>query len=291
MVSISWADENAHQDGNGNYYQYEDNLPSPGLHDHDEDVLDWCDYDKEILARGALVFGVELELEPVRHSSQGNLVEALGGRTTDSYILKDDASLESGVELVCIPLTLEQHRTSFGWEEVLSPVQNIAKGRARNCGQHVHINKAALTPFQIGKMLVFLNSRVMRERITTVAQRESNDYCRRSEKKVTDGGAVSGSRYDIVNVGERTVEVRMFQATIRADLVLKNVEFCHALVMFCRDASLNSVEQWDTFASWLVKRRGQYPNLVKFLAEQREDGFGGLIRPRKVEQKEAVGCA
>src|SRR5262249_10819018 len=158
------------------------------LHEYDTNVLDRCRYNREALLRGALAFGVELEMEPVRNSSQRDLADALGGRTTKTYILKDDASLDAGVELVCVPFTLEEHRSVFGWAEVLSPVQDIAKGLPRNCGMHVHINKAALTPLQIGKILVFLNSRVMREHITTVAQRESNDYCIRSEKKVTDGG-------------------------------------------------------------------------------------------------------
>ncbi len=122
---------------------------------------------------------------------------------------------------------------------------------------HVHINKASLTSLQIGKMLVFLNSAAMSQWITAIAQRESNGYCERSQKKVTDGKCASGGRYDIANVAQTTVEIRMFRGSLLTDRVLKNIEFCHALVTYCRDTSIKVIEQWAEFASWLLKRRSQ----------------------------------
>ena len=293
VVSDSWAEENAYQSEGGEFYQYEDSVASNTLHDYGEDVLEWCEYNRESLENGALAFGVELEMESRRNSSQEEIAEALGSRTTERYILKEDESLDYGVELVCIPLTLEEHRTVFDWQGVLEPVQHIAVSGpgTKNCGMHVHINKAALTPLQIGKMLVFLNSPLMRRHITTVAQRESNEYCKRSAKKLTDGRGCSADRHDIVNVGHETVEVRMFRGTLKAKRVLKNIEFCHALVMYCRDTSLNSLECWEVFASWLIERRGQYPNLVRFLAEKEDPCFVGAVRPRPTQPEEILACA
>jgi hypothetical protein len=292
VVSITWAERNAYQGSDDEWYEHEESRPDKTLHDYDENVLEHCHYDKQALVKGALVFGVELEIEPVRGCSQRQLVEALGGRTREQFILKEDGSLDSGVEIVTVPLTLDSHLKSFNWQQVLSPLLDIALSGAGtvNCGMHVHINKAALSPLQIGKMLVFLNSPAMRSRITTIAQRESNTYCERSEKKVTDGVERSESRYDIANVSERTVEIRMFRGNLRPERVFKNLEFCHALVMYCRDASLKAVEQWSEFASWLLKRRSQYPNLIRFLAEKQEGGFAGVVRPRNVKAQELAPC-
>jgi hypothetical protein len=156
---------------------------------------------------------------------------------------------------------------------------------------HVHINKAALSALQIGKIQVFLNCPAMREQITMIAQRESNSYCERKKKRLTDGAVRSRNRHDVVNVGERTVEIRMFRGNLRADRVFKNIEFCHALVMYCRDASLKAIERWSEFASWLLKRRSQYPHLVQFLAEKRESGFAECGRAPKAQRQESITCA
>jgi len=243
--------------------------------------------------QGALLFGVELEMEPRGRTEQSDLIEALGGITQEKFILKEDGSLDDGVELVTIPLSLEDHLSRFGWEHVLDPLRTIAKSGADtdNCGMHVHINKAALSPLQIGKMLVFLNSTVLRDQITIIAQRDSNTFCKRSDKKFTDGRAISEYRHDIVNVGLLTVEIRMFRGNLRADRVFKNLEFCHALVVFCRDASLTEIERWEEFASWLLKRRSQYPHLVSFLAEKGVAAFQKGRRVRTPRAEEAVTCA
>jgi hypothetical protein len=224
-------------------------------------------------------------MEPRGRSSQSEVIGALGGRSNENYILKSDGSLNCGVELVTIPLTLEQHKKDFDWHAVLKPVARIAKSGAgtTSCGIHVHINKRALTALQIGKMLVFANSPACARQLTVIAQRESNGYCNRSKKKITDGAHNSNDRYDILNVGHRgTVEVRMFRGNLRPERVLKNLEFCHALVTYCRDCSLADIERWDLFADWLLKRRGQYPELVKFLDGARMPKFIGAVKVNKI---------
>jgi Putative amidoligase enzyme len=293
VVSETWAENYGFQTEDGDWYQDEENIPRSALHLYENNVLDWCKYDRHLVERGALLFGVELEMEPRNDADQSDLIRALGGITREKYILKEDGSLDDGVELVTIPLTLEDHASRFGWEHVLDPLRSIAKSGVDtdNCGMHVHINKAALSPLQIGKMLVFLNSTVLQDQITIVAQRDSNTFCKRGSKKFTDGRSLSEYRHDIVNVGTATVEIRMFRGNLRADRVFKNLEFCHALILYCRDASLTDIERWDQFAVWLLKRRSQYPHLVDFLAEKRVAGFRQARRIRKAHTGEVVTCA
>jgi hypothetical protein len=293
VVSESYAESHGYQSDSGDWYWDEENISGSDLHEYEADVLRWCKYNRKLVEEGALLFGVELEMEPTGRAEQSDLIEALGGITGTRFILKEDGSLDDGVELVTIPLSLEDHTARFGWEQVLEPLRSIAKSGAgtENCGMHVHINKAALSSLQIGKMLVFLNSTVLRDQITIIAQRESNTFCRRSDKKFTDGRTTSEYRHDIANVGLVTVEIRMFRGNLRADRVFKNLEFCHALVLFCRDASLTQIERWEEFAAWVQKRRSQYPHLVSFLVEKGVTGFSEARRVRKARAEEAVTCA
>jgi len=297
-VSLRYARENySYCESNDEWYADDDNVPADeddgDVYESSEDVLDHCDYDSVALRHGALMFGVELEMEPQSGHSQSDVVNALGGRDCERFILKEDGSLTNGVELVTVPLTLDGHRSTFGWDCTLAGVLRCAKSGAdtTNCGMHVHINKAALSPLVIGKMLVFLNSPKMRDQVATIAQRESNGYCERSAKKIADGKKRSCSRYDIANVGDKTVEIRMFRGNLRHERVIKNVEFCHALVTYCGDASLATLENWQTFATWLMKRRGQYPALVKFLANVRASGFIHAVRARTDKPEEVLACA
>ena len=288
-VSQSYAERNCYQSDDGDWYS-ERPEDDGDLFDYGTDVLEHCAWDQRGARNGALLFGVELEMEPTRRSGQSDVATALGGRLNAKYILKEDGSLDSGVELVTVPLTLDGHRTAFNWDATLRPVQTRAKSGkgTSNCGMHVHINKAALSAFTIGKMLVFLNSPRLEALITTIAQRASNGYCSRSKKTIKDGKWNGDNRYDIANVGPRTVELRLFKGNLRPERVLKNIEFCHAVVLYCRDASMQTLENPEIFSQWLRKRRGEYPELVKFLATSKASYFAGMIRPRKDGQTSTV---
>lgn len=241
-------------------------------------------------SRNALVFGVELEMEPTEQSSAGQreLVKLLGGsrKNGNNYILKSDGSLNNGVELVTMPFTLEQHKEGkvVKWEKLLSAVNRgkaMSGAHTTRCGMHVHINKAALSALTIGKMLVFLNSETLSPLISSIAQRSSSSYCSRdSGKKIVDGARQSSNRYDILNVSgsHPTCEVRMFRGNLRPERVFKNLEFCHALVQYCRQTSLQDLSDWGNFSRWLVKMRGLYSHLVQFLADNQTVGFRALAR-------------
>lgn len=270
-----WAQENNYHDtGRGEWTRWEEEPRRMSPRNYSDNVLDYCGHDRTALAAGALMFGVELEMEPRRDT---NLIEVFGGNRAEHYILKSDGSLnDGGVELVTIPLTLDGHRL-LNWESILAPVVrgHVARSGSgtTHCGMHVHINKSALSALTIGKMLVFLNDPDTRAGVELIAQRRSNGYCARSRKKIGDGKRRSESRYDILNVGRSTVEVRLFRGNLRFQRVLKNLEFCHALVLYCQDASAAKVASWGNFLGWLRPRCGEYPMLAGFLAAKGTVGF------------------
>lgn len=60
--------------------------------------------------------------------------------------------------------------------------------------------------------------------------------------------------------------MRIFRGNLRAERVLKNLEFCHALVMYCRVASMQHLT-WEQFWQWLRStpvNRKQYGHLIDF---------------------------
>jgi hypothetical protein len=231
--------------------------------------------------RNSLCFGVELEMEHKNddyEDGQHELAGALGGRHGDhgidsakgKYILMRDGSLnDSGVELITVPYTLEAHQTIFGWKEILGTVTGIGRsGRGTNaCGMHVHVNRAALSAFTLGKMLVFVNSPGTTALIEKIAQRDPEEWARRYSKRVRDGLVRETDKYEAMHLSSRTVEFRIFRGNLRHDRVLKNIEFCHAVVMYAKDTSMQDLEKPTLFVSWLAKRKGTYPNLAKFLSE------------------------
>jgi Pentapeptide repeats (9 copies) len=259
---------------------------SSDLYSYSTDIFDKLAWPPEN-ARNALVFGVELECEARDEDRHGqkSIIEALGGSIGENYILKCDASLTYGVEIVSLPYTLDQHRQTFGWDRILKPLADIAKSGARttNCGMHCHINRAALSPLTLGKMLVFANCAGMHDMIDLIAQRSQNSYCVRRDKKITDGQSNSARR-ESLNVRDATVEVRIFRGNTRPERVIKNISFCHAMVQYARASSMLTIESVDHFTHWLIGHRGAYPELVSFLIEKQAPGFAGLAKLSAIDE-------
>jgi hypothetical protein len=290
VVSDSYAQRHWEMDDDGNWYA--NGLPNPaGLLDYNTNIFDVRDLPEP---GHRLVFGVELEMEPRRGDARGqaDVADALGADDPD-FILKEDGSLHCGVELVTKPMTLEEHK-DWRWADVLRGVQAIARSGegTTNCGMHVHINKAALSPLVLGKLLVFLNADSTDELIRIIAQRSSNGYCQKDCKELNTGGKLwrrsSSSRYERLNVTRITCEVRIFRGNLRPERVLKNIEFCHAAIAFCRDASMQDVVVPSAFESFLLKHRSVYSNLVRFLNECKVPAFAGIVRETTKYKKPEV---
>ena len=132
---------------------------------------------------------------------------------------------------------------------------------------HVHASRAAISPLTLGKLLVFINSSQNRALVNRVAQRTENGYCQKHPKKVTHGLEEASGRYEALHVAKHTVEFRLFRGNLRYERVLKNIEFCHASIIYCQDASITAVEEPTGFIAWLSKRRKTYPNLVRYLQD------------------------
>ncbi len=306
FVLARYAEQNWYYDSeNDSWYEHEDSMPRhrerATFNYHETNPIEQFGW-PTATPQNSLCFGVELEMERLSNDDEGSdaeddgneedqayLSEALGGRTgklkPNHYILMNDGSLNnSGVELITAPFTLEYHQKQFEWDKVLAPVAKIAmsgKGTTR-CGMHVHVNRKAISALTLGKMLVFVNSPGNDALIERIAQRDSDRWAKRYEKKLTQGIEVESDKYEALHLASRTIEFRIFRGNLRPDRVLKNIEFCHSVVTYCKQAGMKEVTGYSDYIAWLGKNRGMYPNLVTFLGES----YGFKINKHNKANKE-----
>lgn len=235
----------------------------------------------EKLPERPLWLGVELELEP-RDKYSGYLDE-INNDVGDFAVLKHDGSLSSyGVEIVSVPATLEWHR--HNWKRFFDNSAKLMKGwHTENCGMHVHMDKSAISALTLGKMLVFINSDKNEKFIDMVGGRNQNTYCHRNyflaEKPGRYGKDFKESsgtdHYYALSVSGhnkgKTVEMRIFRANCAEAGFIKNLEFCVALVEFCKQASAKEVMEYTSFIRWMKapSRIKQFPRLYAWLVRER----------------------
>jgi hypothetical protein len=264
-----YACDNFYRDDNG-YWHDE---PPSALHDYSTRVTDYFSPSPTSFGK-RLVMGIELECEPKGYNSQTDLVESVDGPTGDNFICTEDGSLDDGMELCTMPFTMEDHKSFryVKWNEILASLQPIARsGQGTTaCGMHIHVNRRALSQLQIGKMLVFANSAKNDSMLRTIFQRASCEYAsRKRDAKIQDGKSHYSGRCERINLQpDATIEVRAFRGNLRLERVLKNIEFVHAMAIFCRDVSMRNVENWHEFSRFVDSRKGIYPNLRSFMIER-----------------------
>jgi hypothetical protein len=290
-VAIWYAEDNYyHHEIDGNWYTYpedEDGDPeesASGLFNYGTNVLSKHSW-PENAPKSALLFGVELEIEGNNNTMHERraIVRALGGSTgaelkDGAYILAQDGSLDNGVEIITVPQTFEAHKaeTVVPWKKISAAIRGIAKsGNTKTCGMHVHINRAALTPLQVGKMLVFLNCDSMTRLVERIAQRSTEQWAKRAPKAFADGlphRVTEFGHYDALGyTGKGTMELRIFRGNTRRDRIMKNLEFTHAMCEFARLESMQDMDKPSKFLAFIGARERTYPNLCKFLDAHCED--------------------
>lgn len=216
-------------------------------------------------ANGVLYFGCELE---VNVASDRNLdhaaQEVLDSMGEDRVYLKEDGSIGRGFEIVTHPHDWESIKAlwSNDWRENIKGVSSHASGR---CGFHVHVNRSALTPMHIQKIVVFANAPENWELVKRVAQRDCESWAKlKSDKKMGKCGR-SHDRYEAINLqNDDTIEFRIFRGNTRKDRILKNLEFVKATIEFTRDRSYRELRGED-FIKFVADNRKQYPNLNAFI--------------------------
>ena len=221
--------------------------------------------------------GVELEIEAKDSERYADGAEYLYNTIGDQAYLKFDGSLDTGIEIVTHPLSLEWHQKNFPWKQILEKVQRMKfrSWNTQNCGLHIHVCKPNAYKDEQHRIrfmkLVYDNESQM----SLLAGRTSSDYASFHDKgkiipKVKWGDQSTG-RYSAINVENgNTDEIRIFRGSLRPERVLSAIELVHASIEYTRNMKIvpkNKPLSWIRFAAYVSEHDETYPNLFLIMNE------------------------
>ena len=224
-----------------------------------------------------LLYGVELEVM-ARNSMPDNFPDTLHEYNGSWFKCKKDGSLDEGnggFEITTAPCTYKFLKDRFSqmfnsdyWTDENG--STYVKGWNTSCaGLHIHINKKALTPLEVGKLLVFINDKKNARFIEDIAGRSMGRWCKSETKKISDGQYRSDDRYEAVNtVPSKTVELRIFKSNVSEHGFMRALEFTDALVHYLKQSSMREQSlSYKSFLSYIRKpeNRSEYSNFWSWL--------------------------
>ena len=232
--------------------------------------------DKDLYSSKSLLYGVELEVM-ARNSMPYDFPETLH-YNNNWFLCKRDGSLDEGnggFEICTAPSTFKFLKDRFSqmfnsnyWTD--DNGSTYVKGWNTTCaGLHIHINKKALTPLEIGKLLVFINDKKNARFIEDIAGRTMGRWCKSETKKISDGQYQSDDRYEAVNtVPRNTVELRIFKSNVSEHGFMRALEFTDGLIQYLKQSSIREQSlSYKSFLSYIRKpeNRSEYPNFWSWL--------------------------
>ena len=217
------------------YHKLEINIP----------IHDYC-YKPDPIFYGdnnRLYYGIELEMDCGGENDENAdyLLDTANLNTKHMYI-KHDGSLNEGFECVSHPMTLEYHKDSMPWKEVLRDAISMGyrSHQANTCGLHIHINRDGLgysyneQECTIAKILYFYEkfwneilrfSRRTEYQANRWAKRYGGGLINPSESLMRAKNSRLG-RYVAVNLENAyTIEMRIFRGTLKYSTFIATLQF------------------------------------------------------------------
>ena len=243
------------------------------IHSYSAKAPDLLTFKAKKVMPSTIYLGIELEYEtPNRDVARVAVGKALRGHA----IMKSDASIRNGFEIVTCPATLDIHLEEFKkffstFPAVLSKAKNTMIFPDDNTGMHVHVSRKPLSMLTIGKMTSFLNKKANKAFIAYIAGRIDNHYARMDEQRtVTFPLMGNGDRYNALNLqNSATVEFRIFSTPKNWSEFASRLEFCQALTDYCQPCQLSGplsqLSEHTSFINWLKDKRKLFPELTSHL--------------------------
>jgi hypothetical protein len=237
------------------------------IHNYSTRVPSLLKFKAKKVTTDTLYLGCELEFETTdRDTARLKVGKAL----KDHAIMKTDGSIRNGFEVVTCPATLDIQLEVFSkfYANLPGELQNAA-----NVGMHVHVSRKPLSLLTVGKLTAFMNNVNNKKFIEYVAGRNSNGYCNLDASRTVTfpwTNQHGGQRYNTLNLTNRdTIEFRIFSTPLTFQEFASKVQFCQALVDYCKPANLSlsikDVINFKNFIAWLTPRRKDYPELTTSL--------------------------
>jgi hypothetical protein len=198
---------------------------------------------------------------------------------TDMYAKHDGTIGDNGIEFVSHPMTLDVHR-AYHYREMFDFLidEGYTSHDSGKCGLHTHINK---TSFGWSKeqqraglynlLLLFTKFPKQICKFSRRTQEQVDDYCELFD--MPDDGDLVGSvenmtRHTAVNLHNgTTVEIRIFNGSIRYTTFMATLEFANELVRISRESDKKQIKRM-TWNSFTRKIKGKYAELDQYLVER-----------------------
>lgn len=232
---------------------------------------------------GNRYMGIELEIDGAGEDS-GNarrLLE-LANRSEEKLYIKHDGSLDSGMELVSHPMTLDYHMNHMPWADILREARELGyrSHQAGTCGLHIHINRTAFGSTVaeqeevIARLLYFFEKNW--EELLKFSRRTHNQLkqwadrygLKEHPKDILKHAKGDGERYTCVNLlPYHTVEIRLMRGTLRHNSFLASLQLVDRII----DCAMNLNDEEMKGLSWTTFVAGcsHLPELVQYLKERR----------------------
>jgi len=264
------------------YISYEDydeesseNQEDNGIYDYthrvEDDLGKLClPHEKHLSENNLTYYGIELEVEK-RNNCPRDIAYYINDSVLSGFAqCKSDGSLDHGFEVTTAPATFGYHKIE--WEKFFKDqkcMTNLKGWNTDTAGLHIHISRKSLRPTDIGKILVFINDDMNTPFIKQIAGRSSDQWAKRSKKKIQDCHGTS-DKYEAINMSHiYTIELRIFKSNISKHGFFRVLEFTDALVQFSRNyAGLTDLSlHYKTFLLFMDNEiiKSQYPNLTAWL--------------------------
>lgn len=215
-------------------------------------------------------FGVELEVENTSEQRHANEETAATMNRLAPLICKADGSINNGFEMVFHP-----HTYLYATSEGKAAIENcLAELRKRNFsghnfgGMHIHVSRDSFTRLHLVKFhMLFKNAYTLFTKLSQRKAEKLNQWA--SFANIGDTPGTNYSRYAALNYTENTVEVRIFNSTIRTERFFKNLEVVKAAIDYTKQCSLRELDDAH-FLRFIMQNRSRYRNLSRFLVEKHE---------------------
>jgi hypothetical protein len=249
------------------------------------------------MGEGPLWFGVELEVEFNRKKNDTaaapqDHVDKLLNTPKPFTIFKADSSLTDGMEIVTAPAIRSVHQER--WKPFFEGVKELPFIEARpSCGLHIHYTRNGVTDETNGKLLEFITEPANKPFIVKIAGRSSPSAAALAKKRheaVNHNCSTAGCHHYPGNGGEplyytpahkelvtghhdavncsnkKTIEVRIFASTLKAEQFFGRLDFVAAALKFCARRNYKEL----TTEHFLARMKMPYyqrnfPALIKML--------------------------
>ena len=220
------------------------------------------------------IFGMEIETEFINNDKVEYFEQFNEADYRNQIYLKKDSSLDNGLEIITQPASYDFiNSTKFKLWKFIKEIQCCCNSFNKiTCGMHIHIDKHAFNNrLHLLKFISFFQCNYNKI-VKHISERKDKiklkHYCSNIRKQNINQSLDGNyrTRFIACNVTYSTIEVRIFQANLRKQRILKNIEFVQCLINYtASQPNLKLSKSFAKFKKYLVLNKLKYANLYNFL--------------------------